>query len=94
MKLSRYYVLKIHCIHPDAVAGKVVQPREGRVLLQAFGFANANAARDGAEMTGFPHGPVLQGPEHDEMVLAIAEDEAVGHVRQSDVNFRMGLRSG
>ena len=46
-------------------------------VLQAFGFANAAVARDGADLTGFGNWRLLQDLEADEMVLAIAGDEAV-----------------
>ena len=46
-------------------------------VLQAFGFANAAVARDGADLTGFSNWRLLQDLEADEMVLAIAGDEAV-----------------
>jgi len=46
-------------------------------VLQAFGFANARVARDGAELTGYEDWRVLQDLEFPEMVLAIAGDKPV-----------------
>lgn len=81
--LLRGYGMRTWSFWQDMSQLKMLYPDDWQTMvnncevLQAFGFSNANAARDGAGLTGFENWRVLQDLEPEEMVLAIAGDEAV-----------------
>ena len=81
--LLRGYGLRTWSFLQDLSQLKHLYPNDWQTMinncevLQAFGFANAAVARDGADLTGFSNWRLLQDLEADEMVLAIAGDEAV-----------------
>lgn len=81
--LLRGYGVRTWSFWQDLSQLQNLYPREWKTMvnncevLQAFGFSNANASRDGALLTGFANWRMLQDLEPDEMVLALAGDEAV-----------------
>ncbi len=81
--LLRGYGVRTWSFWQDLSQLQNLYPRDWRTMvnnceiLQAFGFSNAHAAQDGARLTGFANWRILQDLEPDEMVLALAGDEAV-----------------
>ena len=81
--LLRGYGLRTWSFWQDLSQLQMLSPHDWKTminngeLLQAFGFANARVARDGAELTGYEDWRVLQDLEFPEMVLAIAGDKPV-----------------
>lgn len=81
--LLRGYGLRTWSFWQDLSQLKMMYPHDWQTMvnncevLQAFGFANAGVARDGAELTGYYDWRVLQDLEAEEMVLAIAGDQPV-----------------
>ena len=81
--LLRGYGLRTWSFWQDLSQLKMMYPADWQTMvnncevLQAFGFANAGVARDGAELTGYHDWRALQDLEAEEMVLAIAGDQPV-----------------
>jgi len=81
--LLRGYGLRTWSFWQDLSQLQMLYPHDWKTMinncevLQAFGFANARVARDGAELTGYEDWRVLQDLEFPEMVLAIAGDKPV-----------------
>lgn len=81
--LLRGYGLRTWSFWQDLSQLKMLYPQDWQTMvnncevLQAFGFANASVARDGAQLTGYQDWRVLQDLEAEEMVLAIAGDQPV-----------------
>ena len=81
--LLRGYGLRTWSYWQDLSQLQMLYPHDWKTMinncevLQAFGFANARVARDGAELTGYEDWRVLQDLEFPEMVLAIAGDKPV-----------------
>ena len=81
--LLRGYGLRTWSFWQDLSQLQMLSPHDWKTMinncevLQAFGFANARVARDGAELTGYEDWRVLQDLEFPEMVLAIAGDKPV-----------------
>ena len=81
--LLRGYGLRTWSFWQDLSQLRMSYPQDWQTMvnncevLQAFGFANAGVARDGAELTGYHDWRVLQDLEAEEMVLAIAGDQPV-----------------
>lgn len=81
--LLRGYGLRTWSFWQDLSQLQMLYPHDWKTMinncevLQAFGFANARVARDGAELTGYEDWRVLQDLEYPEMVLAIAGDKPV-----------------
>ena len=81
--LLRGYGLRTWSFWQDLSQLKMLYPQDWQTMvnncevMQAFGFANASVARDGAELTGYHDWRVLQDLEAEEMVLAIAGDQPV-----------------
>ncbi|MEC7743596.1 MAG: type IV secretory system conjugative DNA transfer family protein [Pseudomonadota bacterium] len=81
--LLRGYGLRTWSFWQDLSQLQMLYPDDWKTMinncevLQAFGFANARVARDGAELTGYEDWRVLQDLEFPEMVLAIAGDKPV-----------------
>jgi type IV secretion system protein VirD4 len=81
--LLRGYGLRTWSFWQDLSQLKMAYPADWQTMvnncevLQAFGFANAGVARDGAELTGYHDWRALQDLEAEEMVLAIAGDQPV-----------------
>ena len=81
--LLRGYGLRTWSFWQDLSQLKLLYPQDWQTMvnncevLQAFGFANATVARDGAALTGYPDWRALQDLEPEEMVLAIAGDQPV-----------------
>ncbi|KZY15921.1 hypothetical protein A3726_15705 [Erythrobacter sp. HI0037] len=81
--LLRGYGLRTWSFWQDLSQLKMLYPRDWQTMVnncevvQAFGFANASVARDGAELTGYYDWRVLQDLEAEEMVLALAGDQPV-----------------
>lgn len=81
--LLRGYGLRTWSFWQDLSQLKMLYPRDWQTMvnncevLQSFGFANANVARSGAELTGFPDWQALQDLEYEEIVLALAGDRPV-----------------
>ena len=81
--LLRGYGLRTWSFWQDLSQLQMLYPHDWKTMinncevLQAFGFANARVARDGAERTGYEDWRVLQDLEFPEMVLAIAGDKPV-----------------
>ena len=81
--LLRGYGLRTWSFWQDMSQLKMLYPQDWQTMvnncevMQAFGFANASAARDGAELTGYHDWRALQDLEAEEMVLAIAGDQPV-----------------
>lgn len=81
--LLRGYGLRTWSFWQDLSQLKMLYPQDWQTMinncevLQAFGFANAAVARDGAQLTGYQDWQALQDLEAEEMVLALAGDEPV-----------------
>ena len=81
--LLRGYGLRTWSFWQDLSQLKMMYPQDWQTMvnncevLQAFGFANAAVARDGADLTGYHDWRALQDLEAEEMVLSIAGDQPV-----------------
>ena len=81
--LLRGYGLRTWSFWQDLSQLQMLYPHDWKTMvnncevLQAFGFSNARAAREGGELTGYEDWRVLQDLEFSELVLAIAGDKPV-----------------